>query len=184
MRGTRTDRENSTMNVITKGLWLKNFLGRIKASFTIWPSKLWDKDFLCCLYGRIKRDTGASNHNNSNNKNLIRRDDKEAGARWHEVYIIWLEKMNVLLCKSQWGTMTCLLVCIQPGYSTVHLVQKWNTAIVECINWDTKISVFFGLWPLFDITNFWPPQRHFFSHLIFWLFDGLLSFFLNTELTD
>lgn len=31
------------------------FLGRIKAAFTVWPSKLQDKDFLYCLRGRIRK---------------------------------------------------------------------------------------------------------------------------------
>lgn len=32
------------------------FLGRIKAAFTVWPSKLQDKDFLYCLGGRIRKE--------------------------------------------------------------------------------------------------------------------------------
>lgn len=50
---------------------IENFLGHIKAQFTIWPSKLQDKDFLYYLGGNTgKKHTGylgiiiqASQHN-------------------------------------------------------------------------------------------------------------------------
>ncbi len=59
VRGAERERKIVQWMLLQRAL-IEIFLGHIKASFTVWPSKLRDKDFLYCLEGRIARNRRAT----------------------------------------------------------------------------------------------------------------------------
>lgn len=167
MRGTQRERKIVQWMLLQRAL-IEMFLGRIKASFTVWPSKLQDKDFFYCLAGRLGRtDMWLVDLHSS----VLSQQQKKCDVIYEQIGNCQLVTKNCHMirklgssCVKMWAPSK---VCGLVWSVYIELTATWHRLTeMSLVPTDLKKNV------TLDITQqSWPCQlAHYFAHTHYFVF--------------